>query len=163
ETTLETLLQVLEREPERPRALNPKVDRDLEMICLKCLAKEPRERYASAEALAVDLERWLAGEPIGLRAGALAPQFRSWLRDNLATAGRTLAVGLTWGVLIGLIVSFWMTQGLARLAWVYESLPSVPRPWLCYVPNPPDGLVGVSLPVFLVVLGMMGFVTTVVV
>src|SRR5262249_1077339 len=45
----------------------------------------------------------------------------------------------------------------------YKSLPSVPRPWLCYVPNPPDWMVGISLPVFLVVLGMMGFVTTVVV
>src|SRR5260221_5510987 len=67
-TVAETLEHVRTREPEPPRRLRPNVPRDLETICLKCLRKEPERRYASAEALAEDLRRWAAGEPIAGRA-----------------------------------------------------------------------------------------------
>jgi WD40 repeat protein/tRNA A-37 threonylcarbamoyl transferase component Bud32 len=91
ESDYQTLLAVLEQAPVPPRSLNPEVDRDLETVCLKCLEKQPGQRYGSAEALAEDLERWLGGEPILARpAGALECGWR-WCRRNPALAGTGVA------------------------------------------------------------------------
>jgi serine/threonine protein kinase len=63
-TPLDMLVQIRDQEPPPLRTLTAQVDRALEAICLKCLRKEPQQRYSSAEALAVDLERWLRGEMV---------------------------------------------------------------------------------------------------
>jgi WD40 repeat protein len=108
-TPLETLLEVRTREPVRPRALNPRLDRDLETVCLKCLEKEPARRYGSAEALADDLERWRAGEPIAARPARGPERVWRWCRRHpiLVTVGLSAVVvllltvvGLTAGILV---------------------------------------------------------------
>src|SRR6478672_6201953 len=86
-TTYETIKLLLDTEPRQPRLLNPKIDRDLSTICLKCLEKHPERRYSSALALAEDLERWLKHEPIRARRAGIFARGRKWLRRNPTAAG----------------------------------------------------------------------------
>jgi len=95
-TTFETVRLVLDTEPRQPRLLNPKVDRDLATICLKCLDKDPQRRYSSALALAEDLECWLKHEPIRGRRTGIFTGGRKWMRRNrklVATGAACLLVG----------------------------------------------------------------------
>ena len=93
-TALDTLMQVREREPVAPRALNPRANRDLETICLKCLEKDPTRRYGSAEALAEDLERCLQHRPIRARPVTAAERVFKWVRRKPALAATVVALQL---------------------------------------------------------------------
>ncbi len=117
-TPLETLMQVLGMEPDRPRGLNPKVDRDLETVCLKCLEKEPGRRYASALALAEELERWGRGEPIEARPVGRGTRVWSWCRRNpaLAGAGAMVAMALLTTAFLGLVAARQADRRAAREA-----------------------------------------------
>ncbi|HEY8504592.1 MAG TPA: WD40 repeat domain-containing serine/threonine protein kinase, partial [Gemmataceae bacterium] len=95
ETVLELLDKVRKEEPPRPRSLNPKIDRDLETVCLKCLEKDPARRYASAAALAEDLERRLAGRPIEARPVRAGERVLKWARRNPAVAALSLLLVLS--------------------------------------------------------------------
>ncbi len=100
ETATETERQVIAEEPVPPARLNPKVPRDLETICLKCLHKDPERRYADAGALAEDVRRFLEGRPI--RARRISPLEYAWRWCRRNPAGAALAVTVL--VLVGLSV-----------------------------------------------------------
>jgi WD40 repeat protein/tRNA A-37 threonylcarbamoyl transferase component Bud32 len=108
ETPLETVLQVLERDPARPRTLRPEVDPDLETICLKCLEKEPERRYGTAEDLAADLERWLRGEPIQARPCGRWERARKWARRRPAAAMLTAVSACSFVVFLVLAGILWL-------------------------------------------------------
>jgi serine/threonine protein kinase len=81
-TALETLMQVREHDPVPPTRLQPLVEHDLEVICLKCLHKSPADRYASASVLAADLRAYLDGEPIGARSATALEQVARAIRHH---------------------------------------------------------------------------------
>jgi tetratricopeptide (TPR) repeat protein len=109
ETPLETLRQVVEQEPLQPRKLNPHANRDLETICLKCLDKDPRRRYLSAEELADDLQRFLEDEPIRARRRTFVLRTRKWVRRH-----HRATVALVLLVLFLLLAWTWSMVQLAR-------------------------------------------------
>jgi serine/threonine protein kinase/tetratricopeptide (TPR) repeat protein len=106
-TTYQTIRMVMETEPRKPRLWNPKVDRDLEIICLKCLEKDPSARYASALALAEDLERWLRREPIRARRTGLFIRGRKWLQRNPTTAISVVSLA---GLVVAVGVIIWKSD-----------------------------------------------------
>jgi TolB-like protein/Tfp pilus assembly protein PilF len=102
-TTYETIKLLLDTEPRQPRLLNPKIDRDLSTICLKCLEKDPKRRYSSALALAEDLDRWLKHEPIRARRTGVFTRGKKWARRNpsiAVMAAMLLALAVPLGVTI---------------------------------------------------------------
>jgi serine/threonine protein kinase/tetratricopeptide (TPR) repeat protein len=119
-TTYETIKLLLDTEPRQPRLLNPKIDRDLSTICLKCLDKDPQRRYSSALALAEDLERWLKHEPIQARRTGIFTRGQKWMRRNPATALLTaslvaLAAASGWIVSKSELIRQPVTTGIAVL------------------------------------------------
>jgi len=102
---VDTMAQVRKKEPVRPRTVCPAVDRDLETICLTCLAKDPARRYGSAEALADDLDRWVRREPIAARPVGRAERATKWVsRNPLVTALAGTSILLLLAAFGGLVV-----------------------------------------------------------
>src|SRR6266550_3438051 len=118
--TYETIKLLLDTEPKKPRLLNPKIDRDLSTICLKCLEKDPKRRYSSALALAEDLERWLKHQPIQARHTGVFARGRKWVQRNptralLAASLLALAAALGWNVWKSELIHRPLATGIAVL------------------------------------------------
>jgi predicted Ser/Thr protein kinase len=151
ETPLATIRRIVSEDPVPPRSRQPEVPPDLDAVCLKCLAKEPRDRYPSAAALADDLRHVLDGEPVSARPPGLGRRLAKWWRTHPGTSiALAVAAGLwvAWFavnaflgdffvalvfalVVIGFIVPTWRIRAacaaaiLVLLALRYAMIPSV--------------------------------------
>lgn len=99
-SSLEVLRLVADTEPPRPGSLAPGLDRDLEAVCLRCLEKDPSRRYASAAALADDLECWLRQEPLSIRPLSLRERTWKWVRHRpvITALGAACALAVVLGI-----------------------------------------------------------------
>ena len=121
-TAVETMAQVASEEPMAPSRLQPRLPRDLETICLKCLQKDPNKRYASAKSLAADLQRFLGGEPITARPISTVERGWRWCRRNPAVA--VLAAGLVVVVVASFVLLsllYWRAESQRKLAEANEA------------------------------------------
>ena len=124
---IETILRVLHDPIKPPRSLDKSIDLDLELICMKCLERDPQARYSSAAALASDLRNWLDGEPLSVKPPTLYASFATRMRRNqglvyamlIALAGSILSFPLMLSLL-----SRWSGQDL------YANTPEDPLPTL---------------------------------
>jgi serine/threonine-protein kinase len=125
-TPVDTVLMLLEQEPVPPRLLNPKLDRDLEMIVLKCLQKPPELRYESAAALADDLAAYLNDEPIAARSGHFSEVVARVFREtHHATVLENWGLLWMWHAAVLLVIC--VTTNLMH-ASRFRS-PEFDRPW----------------------------------
>ena len=119
ETPLKTLKQVVEVEPRRPSSVNPRVDRDLETICLKCLEKDPKRRYETPRYMAEDLDRWLRHEPILARPVGPIARAVKWIRREPTIAA---AIGLSVVGLVGFVAIMVVERNAAEVRLAEELL-----------------------------------------
>jgi tetratricopeptide (TPR) repeat protein len=117
----DTLSQIIEREPIELRKLNPRIPRDLETIVLKCLRKDPADRYGTAEALGQDLRRFVRGDPIEARPQGVLERamHRLWVRRlPLSFAGIALALA----ALLMVLASSWIAEARRSSTLRYDEL-----------------------------------------
>ena len=164
ETVMETLRKVIDEEPAMPRSLNRRVDRTLELICMKCLAKNPNDRYTSAGALADDLENWLEGKPVSARPPSVSSLFGAAVKQTIRSAGGAAIIGAVAGLFASAIL--WITMvgpGLNSIGEVYNRLPSEVPPAVFTLPKAFHIL---FVPGIIVIFGLwmsLGFITALIV
>ena len=137
-TAVETVMQVLQGPPEAPSKKYAGVDRDLELICMKCLERDPEARYGSALELASDLDAWLLGDAISIKAPSFASLAGRWFRRNQKFV--YIGFALLTGLLLTLPFALAFFGDNSDVADVYRHFPADQRPWLFSLGKVPKGL-----------------------
>lgn len=126
-TAFETVMSVRNNTPPTPRKLNPQVDSELELICLKCIERDPNDRYSSAAALASDLENWLAGDAISVKHPTFRAATAQWVKQNRKFAYSVFAMFL--GVVLIVPSATIIFGDDSSIGKVYEHFPDAEPPW----------------------------------
>ena len=126
-TAFETVMSVRNSTPLEPRKLNPNVDSELELICLKCIERNPEDRYSSAAALASDLENWLAGDAISVKHPSFRAAAAQWLKQNRKFAYSVFAMLL--GILLIVPSATIIFGDDSSIGKVYDHFPAAEPPW----------------------------------
>lgn len=126
-SAVDTVVQVLNGPPPPPRQVSGGVDQSLELICLKCMARDPDDRYASAKAVAADLESWLQGAPISVSPPSAMARVSHWMRNNYRLAYSLFAVLAGLLITAPFLMEFLTDQQYVR---IYKIYPHLQRPWL---------------------------------
>ena len=124
---VKTVMSVINDTPDTPSSVNRAVDRDLELICLKCIERAPEDRYATAAAIADDLEAWLNGGRLSVQPPSAVAVARRWLRANKNFAYS--AAAMFFGVMICLPFLFGFFNSDAGSLAAYDYFPEAERPW----------------------------------
>jgi serine/threonine protein kinase len=112
----EVISQILNQEPAKPRSLNPAIPRDLETVILKCLAKEPQHRYASAQTLTDDLRAFVDGRPIAARRPRIVERTHRWVRHHRRLVLTAATASAASALLLTVATLSWKRYADARLA-----------------------------------------------
>ncbi len=127
-TALETVLQVLNDPIEPVRKIDSKIDRDLELICMNCLQKDPEARYVSASELADDLENWLAGKPISVKPASVFTRATQWVKHNQGIVYVVLLLLAAMILTLPLVAS--VLSSLDDVASLYSQTDDDPLPFI---------------------------------
>lgn len=129
DSAMDIVMKVINSAPEKPSKHRTDVDRDLELICMKCLESNPADRFTAADGLANDLEAWLAGDSISIKAPSIFAQTGRWFRNNQRTAYIGLIVLL--GMLVTLPFTLTFLMGSSNnFKDVYSRFPQEQTPFL---------------------------------
>ncbi|NND99665.1 MAG: serine/threonine protein kinase, partial [Pirellulaceae bacterium] len=157
ETVIATLRSVIDEVPTAPRKVNPGVHPDLELICLKCLSKDPAARYDSAAAFASDLRAFQAGQPLQARPPSLIEIMRIWVHSNFGNVIWIPVIGVIVGLVSGLVLwAVTIGSDFAGRLPMYEKFSPSDRPF--WAANYSFVRI-LSLPLQMVVVATVGWAT----
>ena len=168
QSPLKMLMQVMKADIVPPREVDRKIDRGLDLICMKCLQRDPNLRYSSAGALADDLKQWLEGKPVSVKPPSIAAVVTNVFYSNIRSVVGAAVIGASAGMLLGLGMLF---QGAARnfgagkgldLQALYLAMPNIERTdlWFANVPGYISLPITFVAPLVLLLLGLVLVILT---